>query len=71
MKSVGGAIVLAAVASAVFPQQPQSPPAFRDKPQMSAVNPIVAEGDKWFLRRQEGRAGEKASVVPINQAIAL
>ena len=71
MKSVGGAIVLAALASVAFAQQPQSPPAFTDKPQMSAINPIVAEGDKWFLRRQEGRVGLKASVGPINQAIAL
>jgi hypothetical protein len=74
MKSVGGAIVLAALAAAALArqqQQPQSPSAFTDKPQNSAVNPIVAEGDKWFLRRQEGRVGLKASVGPINQAIAL
>ncbi|HKD18690.1 MAG TPA: hypothetical protein VKG23_12640 [Thermoanaerobaculia bacterium] len=72
MKSVGGAILVAALASvALARQQPQSPPAFTDKPQTSAINPIVAEGDKWFLRRQEGRVGLKASVGPINQAIAL
>ena len=72
MKSVGGAILLAAMASSTAAQQsPQNPPAFTDQPQMSSVNPIVAEGDKWFLRRQEGRVGLKASVGPINQAIAL
>jgi hypothetical protein len=69
MKSVAGAILLAALATAVAAQQ--NPPAFTDQPQVSSVNPIVLEGDKWFLRRQEGRVGLKASVGPINQAIAL
>jgi len=71
MKSVGGAIVLAALAGAALAQQPQSPPAFTDQPQLSAINPIVAEGDQWFLKRQEGRVGLKAAAGPINQAIAL
>jgi tetratricopeptide (TPR) repeat protein len=33
-------------------------------------NPLVVDGDRWYGRRQEGRAGSRASVGPINQAIA-
>jgi len=35
-----------------------------------AGNPLVAEGDRWYGRRQEGRSGEQASALPINRAIA-
>jgi hypothetical protein len=35
-----------------------------------AGNPLVLEGDRWYVRRQEGRSGEKASPLPINRAIA-
>ncbi|HEY1250519.1 MAG TPA: hypothetical protein VGH97_04970 [Thermoanaerobaculia bacterium] len=33
-------------------------------------NPLVVDADRWYGRRQEGRAGSRASVGPINQAIA-
>jgi hypothetical protein len=39
-------------------------------PQKFAANPLVAEGDRMYSRRQEGRVGAKASPGPINQAIA-
>ncbi len=32
-------------------------------------NPLVAEGDRMYSRRQEGRVGPKAGAGPINQAI--
>lgn len=36
----------------------------------SSANPLIVEADQWYLRRQEGRVGAKASAGPINQAIA-
>jgi hypothetical protein len=48
----------------------QNPPSFTDRPQFGATNPLVAEGDSWYLKRQDGRVGLKASAGPINQAIA-
>ena len=38
-------------------------------PQKFQANPLVAEGDRMYSRRQEGRVGAKASAGPINQAI--
>ena len=35
-----------------------------------AGNPLVAEGDRWYGRRQEGRSGDQAGALPINRAIA-
>jgi hypothetical protein len=35
-----------------------------------AGNPLVAEGDRWYARRQEGRSADRASALPINRAIA-
>jgi hypothetical protein len=35
-----------------------------------AGNPLVLEGDRWYVRRQEGRSGDKASPLPINRAIS-
>src|SRR4051812_41716341 len=29
-------------------------------------NPLVADGDNWYSRRQEGRSGDVASPLPIN-----
>lgn len=43
--------------------RPPGPPRF-------ASNPLVADGDRMYGRRQEGRVGAKASPGPINQAIA-
>jgi len=33
-------------------------------------NPLVAEGDRWYVRRQEGRSGNMASPLAINRAIS-
>jgi hypothetical protein len=35
-----------------------------------ASNPLILEGDRWYVRRQEGRSGDKASPLPINRAIS-
>lgn len=35
-----------------------------------AANPLIAEADRMYLRRQEGRVGARASTGPINAAIA-
>jgi hypothetical protein len=68
MKPLRCAAVLAFLCAAAGAQQ--NPPPFTDQPQFGATNPLVAEGDRWYLRRQEGRVGLKASPGPINQAIA-
>ena len=39
-------------------------------PSTGSPNPLVTEGDKLYLKRQDGRFGLKASVGPINQAIS-
>jgi hypothetical protein len=39
-------------------------------PNSSLPNPLVSEGDRMYMRRQDGRIGIKASVGPISQAIA-
>ncbi|HTR02652.1 MAG TPA: hypothetical protein VMN82_05600 [Thermoanaerobaculia bacterium] len=67
---IPGAAVLVLASAAALAQQPQNPPSFTDQPQGYKVNPLVAEGDRWYLRRQEGRVGIKASAGPINEAIA-
>jgi hypothetical protein len=38
-------------------------------PARLSANPLVAEADRMYLRRQEGRVGAKASPGPINAAI--
>ncbi len=68
MKALRGAGLLLLLCAAASAQQ--NPPSFTDKPQMAATNPLVSEGDSWYLKRQEGRVGLKASPGPINQAIA-
>ncbi len=40
-------------------------------PGSQSSNPLVTEGDRMYLRRQEGRVGAVASAGPINQSIAL
>jgi len=40
-------------------------------PSSGSPNPLVAEGDRFYGRRQEGRVGLKASVAPINQSISF
>jgi hypothetical protein len=39
-------------------------------PARLAANPLVAEADRFYLKRQEGRVGLRASPGPINAAIA-
>jgi len=68
MKIAGASALLAFVSATALAQQ--NPPSFTDQPQGYKVNPLVAEGDRWYLRRQEGRVGIKASAGPINEAIA-
>lgn len=51
-------------------QQNSGPSSVTDRPPQFATNPLVAEADKWYLKRQEGRVGAKAAAGPINQAIA-
>jgi hypothetical protein len=50
-------------------QQSTGPSSVTDRPQQYSQNPLVAEADRMYLRRQEGRVGAKASPGPINQAI--
>jgi hypothetical protein len=70
---VKGVVCLAAVlglcAVAARAQQP-GPSSVTDRPQQFSQNPLVAEADRMYLRRQDGRVGAKASSGPINQAIA-
>ena len=68
MKSLAGAALLIVLCAAAGAQQ--NPPQFTDRPQFG-TNPLVSEGDSWYLKRQEGRVGLKASAGPINQAISL
>jgi hypothetical protein len=58
-------------AAAALAQQASGPSSVTDRPQQFAQNPLVAEADALYLRRQEGRVGAKASPGMINQAIAL
>jgi tetratricopeptide (TPR) repeat protein len=66
LRCAAGLVLLCAAARAQ-----QNPPSFTNQPQYASTNPLVAQGDAWYLRRQEGRVGLKASPGPINQAISL
>lgn len=70
MKSAACAVLLLGIGAAAAAQQPQGPSSVTDRPQQFSKNPLVAEADQWYLRRQEGRAGIRAAAGPINQAIA-
>ena len=70
MRLLGRAAAMWALCAAGLAQQPQNPPSFTDRPQFASINPLVAEADRWYLRRQEARVGIVASAGPINQAIA-
>ena len=64
-------VFLGACAAAARAQQPGGGPSqITDRPQQFSQNPLVGEADRWYLRRQEGRVGAKASAGPINKAIA-
>ncbi len=65
--------VLLLLSVAAFTTAQQNVPSLSDLsqgPQKFSANPLVAEGDRMYSRRQEGRVGVRASVGPINQAIA-
>jgi hypothetical protein len=65
---------LAACAAATARAQPTTGTGLPDRtliPYTQSSNPLVREGDRMYLRRQEGRVGGLASAGPINQAIAL
>src|SRR4051812_43796711 len=70
------AVVLAGIALSVplLGQQNVPGPGTSDtrgqQQQKFPTNPLVAEGDLWYGRRQEGRSGDQASAGPINRAIA-
>jgi tetratricopeptide (TPR) repeat protein len=71
MRVLPGVVLLLSVASSAAAQQ--QVPSLTDLsqgPQKFSSNPLVAEGDRAYSRRQEGRVGAKASAGPINQAIA-
>ena len=64
------ALLLLSVASGAAAQHVPSISERSQGPQKFAANPLVAEGDRMYARRQEGRVGSRASAGPINQAIA-
>jgi hypothetical protein len=64
------AVFLGACAAYAAARQQAGPSSVTDRPQQFSQNPLVAEADRMYLRRQEGRVGPKASAGPINQAIA-
>jgi hypothetical protein len=70
MRSPSIAALLLTLAAAAAAQQNPSVGDRPPGPQRFASNPLVAEGDRMYARRQEGRAGAKASPGPINRAIA-
>jgi len=61
---------LVAAASAFGQQNVPSLSDLSQAPQRFSSNPLVAEADTMYSRRQEGRVGSLASVGPINRAIA-
>ncbi len=66
--------VLAMAGAAFSLGQPSTGTSLPDRtliPGAQSSNPLVSEGDRMYLRRQEGRVGLVASAGPINQAIAL
>lgn len=65
------AVLLLAVAAAAAGQQ--NIPSIGDMAQGPAKfssNPLIAEGDRMYSRRQEGRVGARAAAGPINKAIS-
>ncbi len=65
-------LALATCSAAAFAQT--TGPSLPDRtliPGSQSSNPLVTDGDRMYLRRQEGRVGLVASAGPINQAIAL
>ena len=77
MRSLGSVAVLVSALGLFawdsLEAQTSTGPAIPDRsyfPSSGSPNPLVTEGDRWYLRRQEGRLGPKASVGPINQAIS-
>lgn len=75
LRSAATALVLAAgVAAAPSATAQSTGPSLPDRayfPSTGSPNPLVTEGDKLYLRREQGRLGSRASVGPINQAISF
>lgn len=76
-RRTGAAAVFAAFVAAAVAEnahaQPSTGPSLPDRtliPNAASPNPLVTDGDRWYLKRQEGRVGAKASLGPISQAIA-
>lgn len=77
MRPLRAAVVLLALGglfgAGLLEAQTSTGPSLPDRayfPSSGSPNPLVAEGDRLYPRRQEGRIGLKASVGPINQAIS-
>lgn len=71
MRLLPSAVLLLSVAACAAAQE--KVPSLSDLaqgPQKFSSNPLVAEGDRMYSNRQEGRVGAKASAGPINKAIA-
>ncbi|HEX4438604.1 MAG TPA: hypothetical protein VH854_00950 [Thermoanaerobaculia bacterium] len=66
---LAGALTLSAGAP-LFAQQDVPGPSEMRQGQKFPGNPLVAEGDRWYVRRQDGRTGNQASALPINRAIS-
>jgi hypothetical protein len=72
-RALRSAVLVASLAGAFASAQPSTGPTVSDRSQAPArlsANPLVAEADRMYLRRQEGRVGGRASSGPINAAIA-
>ena len=70
MRVLMRALLLLSVAAGAAGQHVPSISDNSKGPQKFASNPLVAEGDRMYSRRQDGRVGSRASAGPINQAIA-
>ena len=65
--------ILSASCGAALARAQSTGPTVSDRSQAPgrlSANPLVAEGDAMYLKRQEGRVGARASTGPINKAIA-
>lgn len=70
MRVLTRALLSLSLASGAAAQQVPPISDLSQGPKKFASNPLVAEGDRTYARRQDGRVGAKATAGPINQAIA-
>ena len=71
--AVAIALALAATSGAGAARAQTTGPSLPDRtyfPKSGSPNPLVTEGDRFYMRREQGRVGSTASAGPINQAIA-